>query len=65
MRTLAVKGINWYGDDERVLANNRYGHDEHGEPAVRRAAEYQLLWSGQEITSARKGLHRVGLAVKE
>ena len=72
VRTLAVKGKNGYGHDERVLAKGRQlGCDFIGLQETRRAdsttfnaAGYQVFYSGQEKTAARQGLYGVRLAVK-
>ena len=71
VRTLAVKGKNGCGYDERVLAMGQpLGCDVFGLQETRRsgsttfrAAGYHNFCSGQEKTAVRQGLHRVGLAV--
>lgn len=73
VRTLAVKGKNGYGHDERILTKvQQLGCDFVGLQETRRAgrttfraAGYQVFCSGQEETAARQGLYGVGLAVKE
>ena len=73
VRTLAVKGKNGYGHDERVLAKGRQlGCDFIGLQETRRsgsttfgAAGYRVFCSRQEKTAPRQGLYGVGLAVKE
>ena len=74
VRTLAVKGKNGYGHDERVLAKGRQlGCDFIGLQETRRSGSatfttvtYHLFRSGQrKNTDFRQGLYGVGLAVKE
>ena len=63
VRTLAVKGKNGYGHDERVLAKGRQlGCDFIGLQETRRAdsttfnaAGYRVFCSGQKKTAARQG----------
>ena len=73
VRTLAVKGKNGYGHNERALAKGRQlgfdfiGLQETQRPGSTtfRAAGYRIFCSRREKTATRPGLYGVGLAVKE